>query len=337
MSHRTVFSCILALLASSPLLAAAQISAHAEAGGPNALRVLENRGVWTLQQGARVSALPLSAHTRVTSVAQVGAGWLVAGSRSDGSGGEDLFLLHGGAAASTRELHVPAKRLGPIAASPVLLQSAGALRGVAWLEGALPARFAIRFAAWDGTQLGAATTVAPPGPGSQLALTGTTLSDGRTLLVWAGFDGHDDEIWASVGGRAGWSQPARVAPDDSVPDITPTVLATSDGALVTWSRYDGSEYRLMAARFDGKTFLDPHFVGPPGSLFPSYEDASGTPLLLYRDARSGSWVAAQVSSRGDLTRATRLSGDSSDRPMIHTNTAGVTWEFAGRSVTTPWK
>jgi hypothetical protein len=194
----------------------------------------------------------------------------------------------------------------------------GRLRGMAWLEGVARNRFAVRFAAWNGAAFGPAETIAPPGPGSQLALAGTRLADGRLLLAWAAFDGEDDEIVAALRSADGrWSAPAPVAAGNATPDITPAVTADGEGALVAWSRFAEGEYRVAVARFDGERFREPRFAAGAGSLYPSFEPApAGGARLLYRTARPRGWAVAELDRSGGVRRTVALASEERERPRV---------------------
>ncbi|HEX5760898.1 MAG TPA: hypothetical protein VF121_17045, partial [Thermoanaerobaculia bacterium] len=146
----------------------------------------------------------------------------------------------------------------------------GELAGLAWLEGADGRSLAVRFARWDGERWARPRTVAAPGPGSQTALAAARLADASWLLAWSRFDGADDEVvWSRSAGPEGesWSAPRRIAQDNAVPDVTPALTAVAGGgAVAAWSRYDGEDYRVVTARFDGRGWSAPRAVGPAGSF-----------------------------------------------------------------------
>jgi len=213
---------------------------------------------------------------------------------------------------------------GPLVASPTPLVSDGELLGLAWLAGDVPGRLTVRFAPWiggatlpgAGGEWGASELVAGPAPGSQLALAGAALAGGSAVLVWSAFDGEDDEILWSVRTAGRWSEPARLAADDAVPDVTPAVAALDDGAIAAWSRYDGSEYRLVAARWTGEAWTAPEPLAGPGSLFPSFHPGRGGPLLLYRDARRQGWAALRLDRAGRPTARAFLGESPSGPPPV---------------------
>ncbi len=287
-----------------PAVAAGGDGAPALVAGRNALRVATAGGTAfqaPLPNGVVVSALaPLS-----------GGDWIAAGVR----GGTTLLLFRGTAQGAERVAAPSAG--GRFAAWPDPLAADGRLLGLTWLAGSSPRRLSVRFALWEGDGWGPVETVAGPAPGSQLALRGTVLSDGSALLVWSAFDGQDDEIYWSrrQGGR--WSEPARVADDNRVPDITPAVVPLGDGALVAWSRYQEGEYRLVTARLGSGGWSHPEPAGPPGSLYPALTAHGDGALLLYRDARAGDWTVLRLDAGArPAARAVITGTPNGERPVV---------------------
>jgi hypothetical protein len=280
-------------------------------------------------------AAPVGA--RAHSLAQLDAGWLLAGTAPAADGGREIWLRRGDVS-SVSHLPPPAGRTGSLRHGPVVVAEAGEVAGLAWLEGDARSRFEIRFAPWTGAGFGPAERVAPPGRGSQLALSGARLGDGRVLLVWAGFDGEDDEVWASLGTAGGWSPPLRVAADNRVPDITPAVLADATGALVAWSRFDGSEYEVVIARFDGRRFLPPRPVAAPGSVYPTFVDDGSRRGVLFVDARSGGWALRELDANGGPGRLGRFGvRGEGERPLVRLSERGVDWQLAQAREATAWE
>jgi len=206
-----------------------------------------------LASGETFSArLPEGATLETT--ATLDSGWLAAGTQPTGpetkpASARDLLLLTGnGQTVST--LPAPPGKTAALRQEPLPLIENGRLTGLVWLEGESRRSLGVRFAVWTGTGWDTPEVVAPPGPGSQLALTAARLRNGTWLLAWSAFDGHDDEIVWSRRVHGAWSRPQRVAADNRVPDITPALTAASaagDSALLAWSRYDAAlgEYRVV--------------------------------------------------------------------------------------------
>ena len=245
-----------------------------------------------------------------------------------------------GATAELRELPAP-RTAAAVVGGPVVVHAAGALRGLAWLEGASEDRLAVRFAAWNGAGWSGGETVAAPGPGSQLALSAAVLDDGSTLLAWSRFDGQDDEIFWSLRRDGAWSAPRRLEADDAVPDVTPSVAAAPGGAVAAWAAFDGTGYRVYAARFDGTAWSAPRAVGPAGSAFPSFESDPSAPLgvatLLFHTARPRGWTVIQLGSDlAPLRRAhTATAAAVTARPrLVAADGAGPVLRWAGDGETT---
>jgi hypothetical protein len=270
----------------------------------------------------------------MSSLVALDGGWAAAGSFQDGER-RALFLLKGDAAGA-RSLPVPPGQDGLARLGPVLLTDGdGRLAGMAWLEGDGLRTLGVRAAAWDGQRWEAPVRVAPPGPGSQLALTGAALADGSWLLAWSAFDGADDEIlWSTRAADGAWSKPRRLSADNAVPDITPAVTASGNGALIAWSRFDGEGYSLHAARFASGGWRGERAVAPTGSVRPSFAGSSGRPLLLFRTVVPETWSVLQLDPAGRaLARATVPS--SLGRPVLVTGAGGevrMRWPKAAREV-----
>jgi hypothetical protein len=303
-------------LAMMALAALPALSAEAAPARPPALLSAAGEARLELPSGQQVTArLPEGASLDTTTPlggagSGWGSGWLAAGTQpaAGGSAGRDLLLLAGdGQTVST--LPSPPGKTGSLRREPLPLVEGGQLAGLVWLEGENRRSFGVRFAAWNGTVWEEPEVVAPPGPGSQLALTAARLDDGSWLLAWSAFDGQDDEIVWSRRVNGAWTRPRRVADDNRVPDITPTLTAVDGGALLAWSRYDvaSGQYRVVVARFANGRWTAPAVTGPAGSLDPTFEAASaapsGTVKLLYRTAAPRGWAALEMDAAGEKRSA----------------------------------
>lgn len=261
--------------------------------------------------------LALPHQAEVSAFSALGEGWITAGSFTAADDRRRLFLLRGNEAKAL-PLPEPPGQTGDERRSPVLLVDKGRLVGLAWLEGDSHRTLTVRAAAWNGRRWQPPVAVSHPGLGSQLALSGTVLGDGTWLLAWSAYDGKDDEIvWSRRSAGGAWSPVRSIATDNAVPDITPAVTAAGDGALISWSRYDGEQFRLMLARFNGKAWRDEKPVGPAGSLYPSW---SGT-TLLYLEAEPRAWSVLDVSAAGRV-RAKASVPSRLDRPVVAVDASG---------------
>jgi len=71
-----------------------------------------------------------------------------------------------------------------------------------------------------------------------------TDKEGVLWSFWAAVDGEDDEIFYSRYKSGSWGKPLRIAPDNKVPDIEPTVVLTSLGKpRVNWKSFDMVTYK----------------------------------------------------------------------------------------------
>ncbi len=324
-------------LLGSVAFAGPKIVAHDH--GPERLRVVVEGSGYRLETSAFARQIEVPGRAGIESVSALGRSWLIAGTAPSASGPELLFLK--GDERSETRLPVPPGRVGAIRQNPVPFARGDELLGAAWLEGPEARKFEVRFAPWSGDRFAAPEIVAPAGAGSQLALQGSRLADGRLLLIWSGYDGQDDEIWFSVrvaeGNTGSWSAPARVADDNATPDIVPAVATLGAGALVAWSRFDGSEYRLMTARFDGERMRDSRYAAPPGTLYPTIEQGPKGPALLFRDAGRSRWTIAEIGADGALGRSTSVDGESDARPLVSFEGGSVLWSVDDRSAVSAWQ
>lgn len=305
-------------------------------------------GAIELPSGERVR-LSLPAGSAVAAVEPLQGGWIAAATRPAGAGRRIALLAASGGSGAPVEIPAPpaAARGGLIQTEPLPLVEDGRLSGLVWLEGDEARRFAVRAARWDGAAWSRPRTVSPAGPGSQLALAAARLADGSWLLAWSAFDGRDDEIlWSRSDGSA-WSRPARAAADPGVPDITPALVATADGALLAWSRFDGDGYETVAARFSRASgrFGAPRAVAPRGSVFPSLSAAPGGGVwLLARTAEPRGWSVAHLDEQGAVERRAAVAGGAaagpaSERPLVEEEAGGVALRFpaSGARLTATWE
>ena len=216
--------------------------------------------------------------------------WAVAGVSVDGNG--PRLRLHGGRGAEIRALSPPERRRGAIQiASPRWLAATGTggVQGLVWFEATRPRGQEVWLAPYEGGGFQPPTRLIGAGPGSQTALDAAVLADGSWLLVWAAFDGNDDDlVWRQRLPDGSWTG-GRVSTDNRVPDITPKVLVMAGGAALAWSRFDGSVYRVRTARFAQGEWRDESWAAGPDSLYPEWV-GNGDTLLFLRGA-TRTWTA----------------------------------------------
>lgn len=317
--------------------AAAQTAPDAFAlrlGSERATLSQNGAGLWLARGGDQAASVALpagfaSAGFELDDAASTVDHWLAAG--VDRSGARPRLAVFRGAGSRLTAIAAP-ETTGSELMTPRLVAGDAGLRYLIWLEGDRFDALAVHAARFSGGRLQAAEVVAPPGPGTQIALTAALLADDSVLIAWAGYDGEDDEIWWSRSTRNGWSAPARAHDDDRVPDITPSLVATDAGALLAWSAYDGNDYRVMTARFAGGAFDPPRTIGEKGSVFPTFAAHTSLPLVLYKTALPRTWTVQALDASGRPHAKAQMALDpaaamGNARPMV---------EQAGGTVTLRW-
>ncbi|MEM7480049.1 MAG: hypothetical protein AAF481_02650 [Acidobacteriota bacterium] len=285
--------------------------------------------------GLEVSPEAVAAE-RINSTARIGEGRWAAGVRAPGvKNGEKRqeLTLWRVADGQVRPQAAPGGQRALLRSEPVLLARGGELAGLAWLEGDRSDRLMVRWASFSNGRWSATEQVTSRGPGSQMALSGAVLDDGSLLLAWAAFDGTDDEIYfATSRGTGLWSEPRRLHGDNRVPDITPALLAVDGGALALWSAFDGEQYRLFSARFDGDRWSAAQPAGPPGSLYPTVDADSR--LVVYRSTSPRGWGTFAVNPAGRMQNRAVVATPQLARPQIEADADGaLRWRFADGSTT----
>ena len=297
------------------------------AGGPKAQVALElesgSARIWTHSTAERL-AIPANRIPRVAVAAE--DGHVIAG--EDLASG-DLFFLHrtGGA---TIDLPTPPSQTGALRSSPVLLTSNRRLEGTAWLEGSNLQDFSILASAWNGTSWEDVESVSIQKTGPQLALSATVLADGTWLVLWAGFDGSDDDIFWSRRLDATWSEPRRLHPNNRVPDILPTVTVTGNSAQAAWSFFDGNDYRIRTARWTGTGWVVGQTLGGRGSGRAAFENIAGRSFLTYQTVVPQVWNLVEFDGMGSQHR-TAVASPFDERPLV------LLEEGSPASLSWPWR
>ena len=276
-----------------------------------------------LQEGLEELELPTANKRRYEALAIVDSEWFASGTTEDHEGSQ-IFLLQG-ARGEWRQHAVPGGRLESRWGARPLVE-AGQLRGLVWMEGASPATAGVRFSVWDGSLWTAPDWISPPGSGSQLAASLAPLPDRRWLAIWTSFDGEDDEVLFSEWADGAWTAPARVAEDNRVPDITPALAPTSNGAVAAWSSYDGNDYRVRLSTFVDGIWSVPRWLGEAGSLFPDFifdgADDRADFELLFRTVSTNAWSLVELDSSGSIRRRITRASAPKDRPIVLRSAAG---------------
>ncbi len=192
---------------------------------------------------------------------------------------DDIFIAEVSADGSLRLLPTPGggehSRL-----FPRLVTDGGEIAGLVWREGPNRNNQRLMAAAWDGLEWGPAEVVSPALGTEQTGLTASVLTDGTWLAVWAQVDG-DDDLWWSRRDRSGWSKPGRVHPDNGTPDVTPRLTPVPSGALLAWSWFDGSDYRLRLSIFEGREWRELGLRSGRGADPVGFADLPTGPALLH--------------------------------------------------------
>lgn len=289
----------------------------------------------------RALALRLPAGASLDTLAGERAGWAAAGTRPlPRDQGTELVLVVGDATRA-RTVRPPAGRVAAQRDLPQPVLERGELAGLVWLEGPDRGHFAVRAAAYDGARWSAPETVAAPDAGSQMAPAVALLPDGAWLAVWSRYNGHDDDVVWSVRRAGGWSAPVPVHAANTVPDVTPALLATPDGAVVAWSQFDGEEYRVEVARFARGAFEAPRTIGGRGWLSPLLaRAASGAPVLQALQAEPRSWAMVELDDALRPARVASVLYDDRGRPLLRAADADgvrVTFARSGADDILPWR
>jgi len=307
---------IIALLGVAGLAASASLAgvlqATREGGELYAVQGRESLRIGRL--GGAEEEVQVPAGASIHDLEPTSTGWLAAGHSRNGEG-TGLLLLE------EREgtiglLPVPQVADARLSGQPILLIGDDRLAGLVWAAGNELRGLEIWAAEWLHGKWGEPELVAAQGPGSQVAPRASVLDDGTWLVVWAAFDGEDDEIVWSRRTQGEWTEPARVAADNAVPDITPALATIDGGALLAWSWYDGNDYRLKTARFLDGNWTEPGSFGERGSLYPSLVEADESRLLLYKTVEPASWTVLELDRQGVAKRRAVIAEDVEDRPLV---------------------
>jgi hypothetical protein len=282
------------------------------------------------RDGDREACWPADPGSTLTDLAQIGDGWIAAGS-TPGVPGSALFLVQGDG--SRIERLAPPPGASASRGRPQLVTDGDRLHGLIWLEGETQEVLEVRAAEWLGTAWAPSETVSPVGAGSQVAPSATLLADHRWLVLWTAFDGNDDETRWSAWDGGQWSSPAPVHEDNTVPDITPSVLATGEGALAAWSWFDGRDYRLRLAYFDGKSWQERKVESGRGVAWPRLVTSRGDWLVSFSVVIPQAWVALALDARGRVMDRTEVASDATVEPWCDSAGFGVRFEWPGEEPT----
>lgn len=253
-------------------------------------------------------------------------GHVIAG---DDLGTGDLFFVHRFAGQSI-DLPTPPSQESVLRSSPVLLTAGDRLEGTAWLEGSSQQDFTVLASVWNGSSWETVEEVSIQETGPQLALSATVLEDGSWLVLWAGYDGTDDDIFWSRRRDGTWSEPRRLHANNQVPDILPTITAHGPNAHAAWSFFDGNDYRTQTARWTGTGWALGATLDGLGSGRAAFENVAGRSFLTYRTVAPEAWNLVEFDLTG-AQRQTAVANSYSERPLV------VLDEGFAPSLSWPWR
>jgi hypothetical protein len=334
--HRAVLLATLAALAvlsfaeaQAPAASIRQVVQSTDTHGHSIALIADQDEFW-LRQGDSSSLLELPTGAWLNRIELLDGGWIAGGSRTV-EGGQDLFLLHQQESLSPSG-DLPGERSARIRQSVVPLVHDAELVGIAWLEGEDFDRLAVRAASRSASGWGPVETVSPAAPGGQVALQGDVLSDGSWLLVWSRWDGEDTEtVWSRRIEPGRWRAVEAVHEPNTVPDLTPALLALDDRALVAWSWYDGSTLRQRLSRLEGDRWVDTGYRGPAASVYPSFLASPTGARLLFQTIVPRGWTIVQIDPTGRQGLSASVGEASHTRPVITEDDEGVrfSWPATG--------
>jgi lysophospholipase L1-like esterase len=198
--------------------------------------------------------------------------------------------------------------------SPSLAVAADGTVWLAWSssEMADPDRTGLYVSHWTGRRWTDPEAV-PQGSTSVATEPSLAVAPDNTLwLAWVGFDGVDEEIFASYSGGRSWAFPQQVSADDHDPflyDKQPRLAVGEDGQpwLVWTGHQSGVDDEIYASRWTGTTWTPEQMVS---------EDDDGLDVWpsLVLDAQGQPWVAwdGQVADGDDWQRRILVSHWRSD-------------------------
>ncbi len=278
------------------------------------LLLLSRPGQAEVRQDGLTRTYRLAPDEQWMSIAGTADGWVAAGRKRHEDGTTQLVVVSSEGGQGFRRLPSAVSGAPRLQVRPQVFVSDGSFEGIAWLEGEGVRELAVRARPWSGGNWGAPVTVSRAGRGSQTGLSATQLSDGSTLLVWAAFDGTDDEIHYSTGRGSNWDQPRRLGPPNRVPDVMPSVISTRRGALAAWSRLVDGEYRLMVSRLKRGRWQSPEAIGT--GLFPGFVRLDHRTHLLHRTAEPRGWQVVELKATGQTVRRAHFLATAPARPQL---------------------
>ena len=305
---------LIATLALIPVAAGADEVLLQANGDPGLYLRQDGKAVKVRDADGRVTPVRFRNRTAIDALVHLDDGWAIVGTRLELENRVLSLVRHD--ITGTHLWLPPTHEEDTHRVRPSLMVHEGSPVGLVWLEGTDAEGLAVKAADWNGVSWQPAELVAAPGKGSQTALSATVLADGSWLLVWSRFDGDDDEIYWSIRRETTWSDALPVAEDNEVPDIMPAILATADGAMAAWNVFDGLDYSLVAATFDGETWSKPEVLAGGGSLYPAFTRAGDAIFLTYQAVGQGTWNVIEMNEEGEPQRHAAVEEETTERPIL---------------------
>lgn len=315
----------LALVLCTAFLTAGIIAAQTREALPGDSRILTAAGgrlqfhqrgtelVLPVVSGADTISVTLPHQMTVNTAAGDGDSMWIAG-RANSADIERMYVLEVDAKGTPTLLPSPAGR-EQMRTFPVLLADRGRVTGIAWQEGDSTEQNSIRAAAWKGDHWGPVEVIAPALGREQTGLEMTVLTDGSWLAVWALADDLDD-LWWSRRTRGTWSEPKRVHATNEVPDVSPRLAPTRDGALLVWSWYDGNDYRLRLARFARNAWTELPIESGRGADAVGWLELASGPAILTSSVIPEVWSLIEVDDTGKAVNRTAGPIRGLGEPMV---------------------
>ncbi len=283
--------------------------------------VLLDNSVLAVRGGNVEEVLTLPEGGMATRLEPLTNGWIAGGMQGTATG-VDLFLI-ARQGEEVQELESPAGDGAEWRGRATPLVAKGVLEGLLWLEGDRHNRLAVRAAARNETGWGPAEVVSVPGPGSQVALSGVILEDGSWLAVWTWVDGEGDAetVWSRRDRSGSWTEPARIHEDNQTHDVEPALAAVEGGAIVVWTAFDGDDYRMRRARFDGRSWTASNHFGGRGASGPvlAAEPGAGRMSLIYTTVAPSIWSIVEFDARGKPLAVAAVERDPRDGGPVFLN------------------
>jgi lysophospholipase L1-like esterase len=198
---------------------------------------------------------------------------------------------------------------------------------------------------WAGYRWSAAeeVPVAPSSQPRQAVL--AAVPDGGFWLAWVGFDGNDDEIFASHWDGISWSEPERVGQDDADPlayDTQPRLAVDGEGQpWLAWvSRQALFDDAVFASHWHGQQWAPEQAVSAAdqtADTWPSLAlDAAGQPWVAWQDlAGAGADAHSRIYvSRWQADSATWSAEEMASSPIelpLDEEHPGLSFDAAGQA------